>query len=226
MTAAYHATPEDAPALDDDPLRDIVAGDPDPTRAYVGSHCNAMCHYRDGRILRCTRLPHPDNQWQHIAGDEKRVLAVWTDVEPERGDALRLDVLCEVQAERVRQAGKHGDQSHLPDGTAPDMILAGLPTYQGNIHADHLAEWAKARTQAASQNEGGDGSITFEHILTEEWAEAIAENDPTKLRTGLIQVAAVAVQWVQAIDRRMTQKSGPPDARWPALKATATEGDP
>jgi hypothetical protein len=45
--------------------------------------------------------------------------------EPERGDALG-DVLREVQAERVRQAGKHGDQSHLPDGTGPDAILLEL----------------------------------------------------------------------------------------------------
>ena len=120
------------------------------------------------------------------------------------GDARRLDVLCEVQAERVRQAGKHGDQSHLPDGTAPDATLYDLPAFRGAARADDLARWAKARTQAASQNEGGDGTITFEHILTEEWAEAIAERDPAKLRAELIQVAAVAVQWVQAIDRRMT----------------------
>jgi hypothetical protein len=113
------------------------------------------------------------------------------------------DVLREVQAERVRQVGKHGDQSHLPDGTGPDAILLDLPAYQNFAAcADDLARWAKARTQAASQNEGGDGSITFEHILTEEWAEAIAERDPAKLRAELIQVAAVAVQWIQAIDRR------------------------
>jgi len=132
--------------------------------------------------------------------------AVWTDVEPEWwGDARRLDVLCEVQAERVRQATKHGDRSHLPDGTAPDAILEDLPAaYQNTVRADDLAQWAKARTQAASQRESGDWSLTFEHILTEEWAEAIAESVPAKLRAELIQVAAVAVQWVQAIDRRMT----------------------
>ena len=130
--------------------------------------------------------------------------------EPERGDALG-DVLREVQAERVRQAVKHGDQSHLPDGTGPDAILLELPAYQHCADADDLARWAKARTQAASQNEGGDGSITFEHILTEEWAEAIAERDPAKLRAELIQVAAVAVQWIQAIDRRMTS-SGSADS--------------
>jgi hypothetical protein len=35
-------------------------------------------------------------------------------------------------------------------------------------------------------------------------AEALAEDDPTLLRAELIQVAAVAVAWVEAIDRRTT----------------------
>jgi len=104
-------------------------------------------------------------------------------------------VLAEVLAERVRQIAKHGVQSHLPDGTGPQKRLVGAS------HAE-LEVWMKARTKAASQNEGGNGSITFEHILTEEWAEAIAEDDPVKLRAELVQVAAVAVQWIEAIDGR------------------------
>ena len=120
----------------------------------------------------------------------------------ERDSGALSGVLREVQAERVRQAAKHGDQSHLPDGTGPGAILADLTAYRNTVRADNLARWAKARTQAALQDEGGDGSITFEHILTEEWAEAIAESDPAKLRVELIQVAAVAVQWIAAIDQR------------------------
>ena len=144
--------------------------------------------------------PHP-REWQHVASGLERVLAVWTD-EPQLGDEL-AGVLREVRAERARQARKHGDQSHFPDGTAPDVILTDLPVYQNaSARAGDLAEWAKARTQAASQDEGGEGSVTFEHILTQEWAEAIAECDPAKLRAELIQVAAVAVQWVEAIDGR------------------------
>jgi hypothetical protein len=126
-----------------------------------------------------------------------------TGVPPDPVPAAPLDdVLAEVAEERVRQTAKHGDQSHLPNGTGPALILRDLPQYQSASRADHLAIWAKARCKAASQNEGGDGSITFEHILTEEWGEAIAESDPVKLRAELIQLAAVAVQWVQAIDRR------------------------
>ncbi len=40
------------------------------------------------------------------------------------------------------------------------------------------------------------------HILLEEVHEALAEDDPTRLRAELLQVAAVAVCWVEAIEQR------------------------
>ena len=112
-------------------------------------------------------------------------------------------VVLELAEERTRQAAKHGDQSHLPDGTGAALWLSMDDDYirRHGIRRDNLAAWAKARTDEASQA-SGDGSITFEHILTEEWAEAIAESDPDALRAELVQVAAVAVQWVEAIDLR------------------------
>ena len=112
-------------------------------------------------------------------------------------------VVIELAEERTRQTAKHGDQSHLSDGTGPALWLSMDDDYvrRHGIRRDNLAAWAKARTDEASQA-SGDGSITFEHILTEEWAEAIAESDPVALRAELVQVAAVAVQWVEAIDLR------------------------
>ena len=109
----------------------------------------------------------------------------------------------ELAEERTRQTAKHGDQSHLPDGTGAALWLSMDDDYirRHGIRRDNLAAWAKARTDEASQA-SGDGSITFEHILTEEWAEAIAESDPVALRAELVQAAAVAVQWVEAIDLR------------------------
>ena len=112
-------------------------------------------------------------------------------------------VVLELAEERTRQTAKHGDQSHLPDGTGAALWLSMDDDYirRHGIRRDNLAAWAKARTDEASQA-SGDGSITFEHILTEEWAEAIAESDPDALRAELVQVAAVAVQWIEAIDLR------------------------
>ena len=40
------------------------------------------------------------------------------------------------------------------------------------------------------------------HLVREEVAEAFAESDPARLREELIQVAALAVSWVEKIDAR------------------------
>lgn len=111
------------------------------------------------------------------------------------------DIYAEVRAERERQRAKHGDQTHLPNGTGPDRWHQMDQYYlrRHGIRNDDLALWAKARTDAASHSQG-DGTVTFEHILTEEWAEAIAEDEPEALRAELMQVAAVAVQWIEALD--------------------------
>lgn len=115
-------------------------------------------------------------------------------------------VLDEVQAERERQTRKHGDQSHLPHGTGGGLLWRHVPMVQpmivDSVPAGQMADWAKSRCKAASQHEGGDGTITYEHILTEEFFEALAEDDPQVLRAELLQVAAMAVQWIEAIDRQ------------------------
>ena len=110
-----------------------------------------------------------------------------------------MSVLDEVGVERLRQNLLHGDQSHLLDGTGPALTSPGSTMGPASRH--DLVQRMRHRADAASRSQG-DGTITFEHILTEEWAEVIAESDPTALRAELIQVAAVAVQWVEAIDRR------------------------
>lgn len=47
---------------------------------------------------------------------------------------------------------------------------------------------------------GGTG--TWSDILVEELTEAIEADNDEDLRAELVQVAAVAVQWIAAIDRR------------------------
>ena len=123
--------------------------------------------------------------------------------------ALTASILGEVMAERHRQFAKHGEQGHLPDGTGSYALGGLVADERHRYYACGLARWAKARTDAAAQS-GGDASVTFEHIMTEEWAEAMAESDPVKLRAELVQVAAVAVQWIEAIDLRTpAEQTGP-----------------
>lgn len=94
----------------------------------------------------------------------------------------------EVYQERVRQHDKWGEQNH-PDGT-------------GGVSAEY---WAKVIRRDCDRA-FADGRGTFAHILNEEVAEALAETDPEKLKTELIQVAAVAVAWVEKLIREETTR--------------------
>lgn len=94
------------------------------------------------------------------------------------------NVLFDVSVEREQQDRKWGEQNH-PDGT-------------GGASNKFISERTRANTDRAFQK--GEG--TWRHILQEEVWEAFAESDPERLRGELIQVAAVAVAWVEAIDRR------------------------
>lgn len=121
------------------------------------------------------------NDWGTVLGSQ-----LLADISVYMGHQLGPDagVLAEVQAERERQDVKWGQQNH-PDGT-------GNTSQQKD--ADRARRWC--------QDAFGAGYGTWSYVLAEEVAEANAERDPAKLRAELLQVAAVAVAWVDAIDRR------------------------
>lgn len=122
-------------------------------------------------------------------------------------------VLREVDDERTRQDEKWGEQNH-PDGTGNHVaLLHGLELSkrpgQVAVTMGTLAYTARQVTDSAARA----GVLTWADILLEEVGEAFAEANPRALRAELIQVAAVAVQWVQAIDRRAsTATPGDEDA--------------
>lgn len=99
----------------------------------------------------------------------------------------RQAILAELCAERDRQDEKFGEQNHR-DGT-------GLPIYQ------HAAR----RYRGQTERNAASGVLAWRDVLLEETYEALAESDPARLRTELVQVAAVAVAWIEAIDRRTEQ---------------------
>ncbi|WP_431897861.1 hypothetical protein [Nonomuraea sp. bgisy101] len=100
------------------------------------------------------------------------------------GEHLVAGPLADVLAERARQDAKWGEQNH-PDGTK--QIMYGC-----------LARDWKYIVEAAAAK----GKLTWRHVLLEEVYEALAEDDAAKLRAELVQVAATAVCWIEAIDRR------------------------
>lgn len=101
------------------------------------------------------------------------------------------DVLKAVAQERAAQDERWGPQDH-PDHT-PTEGLNNWPFY----HGVDAMDW-KARNDARTRR----GDLGWDGILLEEVFEACAETDPAKIRAELVQVAAVAVAWIEALDRR------------------------
>lgn len=104
-----------------------------------------------------------------------------------RTRAKTTTVLDDVRIERIAQDLKWGEQNH-PDGTGP--------------YLKHLADEARSACGWAFY----EGVGTYRHILLEEVYEALAETDPIKLKAELIQVAAVAVAWVEKLNREETTR--------------------
>src|ERR1051325_10333245 len=99
-------------------------------------------------------------------------------------DFYMREIFEDIADERTRQDEKWGPQNHS-DGT-------------GDKNYKQLAESIKQQEQYAAKY----SQTTWDLILLEEVFEALAEEDVTKLRTELIESAAVIVAWVEAIDRR------------------------
>lgn len=121
-----------------------------------------------------------------------------------------VSVMREILAERERQDAKWGEQNHL-DGTGPNSqplrgisdlyVVAAKEQFTGEEYADELS--VVARQECKSRGKLPTLPDTWTAILLEEVFEALAESELDALRTELIQVAAVALQWVEAIDRRV-----------------------
>lgn len=105
-------------------------------------------------------------------------------------------VLFEVGLERERQDEKFGHQDYLTDGTGGARVNL-QHTYQTMLE------------DARSQNDAVPNIATWESVLREEFCEAMLESDPDKLRAELVQVAAVAVKWIEALDRRKAKRKRP-----------------
>ncbi len=119
---------------------------------------------------------------------------------------MSFKVMAEVDNERARQNLKWGEQNH-PD-VHPSLSAPWHPSSKTSLLRRVAQYYAIPTARAAQQltdEESAVGGSTWLAILVEEVAEASAEaalGDTEKLREELVQVAAVAVQWVEAIDRR------------------------
>jgi hypothetical protein len=96
-----------------------------------------------------------------------------------------------IKKERDHQDAKWGPQDHpsIKNG----MISNFISSYYGILTEDE----AKLACDAAFK----DGHGTWSHILIEELSEAIHAKTEEKRKEELIQVAAVAIAWIESIER-------------------------
>jgi hypothetical protein len=103
-----------------------------------------------------------------------------------------LAISKEIAAERDAQVARWGQQDHPSSASELDRKRA-------EKNADHWKQRNDARAEA--------GILSWDGILLEEVWEALAEEDETRRREELIQVAAVAAAEVEAIDRRLAAQA-------------------
>jgi hypothetical protein len=100
---------------------------------------------------------------------------------------ITRNALADVFLERVFQNGKWGEQHHkdVSHDSNRAAFAALAKTYQ-HINDTNLAhpDWS--------------------NILLEEVYEALAEQETASMRQELVQVAAVAVAWIEDLDSRTT----------------------
>jgi hypothetical protein len=119
-----------------------------------------------------------------------------------RRSAALFTVAMEAVGEMQAEDEKWGIQRHR-DGTGKGYgndMLVDLDRF-GMDTAANPADVARDRANHYAGLNNGD-ALEWEQILTEEFFEALEESDPAKLRTELLQVAAVALNWVTDIDSR------------------------
>lgn len=99
----------------------------------------------------------------------------------------RVKILGEVSDERQKQIEKWGLQQHPQNNSVEWKVTAERTLTLVRTMNDHMAENAP-------------GLLTWDDILREEYYEAAVEEDLALKRAELVQVAAVAVAMIEAID--------------------------
>ena len=100
-------------------------------------------------------------------------------------------VMRQIREERALQDAKWGERNH------PDRDPLENHHVETHLYAFRANRWKEINEQRSQTDRTG-----WDGVLLEEVYEAISEVDPAKLRAELVQVAAVAAAWIEAIDRR------------------------
>lgn len=104
--------------------------------------------------------------------------------------SIRDNVFADILAECERQEALWGEQNHPSTG-------GSLPASWREQYGVDAEKWKSINAERVHY-----GELGWDGILLEEVLEALAESDPKRIREELVQVAAVAVNWLECLDRR------------------------
>lgn len=128
--------------------------------------------------------------------DEKRCMVHGGFLSKHLEGCQTVNVLSDVRAERARQFARYGTNEDFLDGTGADV------KWFGDVTAVQAEQTLRTNYEAY---EAEHGVVTFRHLVAEEVAEAFQESNPARLRAELLQVAALAVSWIEKIDSRIPE---------------------
>lgn len=109
-------------------------------------------------------------------------------------------VAAEILAAHARNRAARGESDY------PSVIALqpGNPTCRV-YHIPSAAE-CKQRLETI----GGRGSIAWTDIMLERFSDAVAAPDEFRRREDLVQIAAIAMEWIESIDRCLVRLQPPP----------------
>lgn len=110
---------------------------------------------------------------------------------------LMKKVLNEVALTRQKQDGEHGFFRDYANGTAGTLPMG--PTI--SREREHASEMLRREGQGQKS-----GKVTWRHQLDVAHALVVVEGTDESLRKKLLELAALSVAWVEAIDRRQDEK--------------------
>ncbi len=103
------------------------------------------------------------------------------------------DVLLLVLEERERQVANYGHNRNIENGTGPHVRYLERTTINLDLRTATEIEAAVRRRYERM------GKPTWLRLVLEEVTEAFKEDDPQRLESELIQVAALCVSWVEKL---------------------------
>jgi len=127
-------------------------------------------------------------------------------------------VLDDISEHREFQYENYGPNRDLPDGTGKDVewlapVVDAARAQPGRFRAYDIEdlfkqEWDYPKDGTPGEQDAANDAATWMRLVREEIAETFMEEDQDRLEVELIQVAGLAVSWIERIRERRLVRAG------------------